>query len=120
MAVTAVGRLKKCEPRKVEMRLNDMARRNSPKGRQSRRAHQPTAGAPIMNHSTINSHRDAGYELRFQSLFNEGRAYTFPCDAGGHVDLDSLSERARINYFYARTVIGREFSMPAVRPSLTH
>jgi hypothetical protein len=34
------------------------------------------------------------------------------------VDLDTLSGRARLNYLYARTVIGREFSMPAVRPTL--
>ena len=59
----------------------------------------------------------AHYELRFCSLFHEGRAYAFPCDADGHVNLDALSDRARSNYFYARTVIGREVSMPAVRPS---
>jgi hypothetical protein len=56
----------------------------------------------------------ARYELRFVSLFNEGRALAFPCDAQGQVDLDALSERAKTNYFYARTVIGREFSVPAV------
>ena len=56
-----------------------------------------------------------GYELRFQSLFDEGRAYAFPCDAAGRVDLDALSDRARQNYLYARTVVGREFSMPAVQ-----
>lgn len=55
------------------------------------------------------------YELRFASLFDEGRGLAFPCDAEGHVDLDALSSRARLNYLYARTVIGREFSMPAVR-----
>jgi hypothetical protein len=55
-----------------------------------------------------------GYQLRFQSLFNEGRALAFPCDAAGHVDMDALSERARYNYLYARTVIGREFATPAV------
>jgi len=54
------------------------------------------------------------YELRFQSLFHEGRGYAFPCDEAGHVDLDALSERARLSYFYARTVIGREFLTPAV------
>ncbi len=59
----------------------------------------------------------AGYELRFHSLFQEGRAYAFPCDAQGHVDLDALSERARLNYLYARAVVGRELSTPAVRPS---
>lgn len=58
------------------------------------------------------------FELRFQSLFNEGRALAFPCDAAGHVDIDSLSPHARCNYFYARTVIGRDFAMPAVM--LTH
>ena len=59
-----------------------------------------------------------GYELRFQSLFQEGRALAFPCDAAGHVDLDALSERARHNYLYARTVVGREFATPAVQPTL--
>ena len=55
------------------------------------------------------------YEMRFRSLFQEGRAYAFPCDADGRVDIDSLSDSARNNYFYARTVIGRELSMPAVQ-----
>ena len=54
------------------------------------------------------------YVLRFQSLFNEGRAYAFPCDASGNVDMDALSERARDNYLYARAVIGREVAVPAV------
>jgi len=55
------------------------------------------------------------YELRFRSLFNEGRAFAFPCDAAGRVDMDALTERARHNYFYVRTVIGREFATPDVR-----
>ncbi len=57
------------------------------------------------------------FELRFQSLFSEGRALAFPCDGGGHVELDRLSERARTNYFYARAVVGREFAVPVVRPA---
>jgi hypothetical protein len=56
------------------------------------------------------------FELRFQSLFDEGRGLAFECDAAGRVSIDSLSERARTNYFYARTVIGREFAMPRVEP----
>lgn len=60
------------------------------------------------------------YELRFQSLFDEGRGLAFECDAGGHVDLDRMSERARANYFYARTVIGREFAIPRVEPRVVH
>ena len=63
---------------------------------------------------------DGSYELSFHSLFSEGRGYAFPCDAAGHVDIDALSFRARQNYFYARTVIGREVSMPAVQPSALH
>ena len=56
------------------------------------------------------------FELRFQSLFNSGRGYAFPCDSTGHVDLNELSEHARNNYFYARAVVGRELATPAVRP----
>ena len=54
------------------------------------------------------------FELRFESLFNPGRAMAFPCDERGCVELDSLTERARKNYFYARAVVGREFATPAV------
>jgi hypothetical protein len=57
------------------------------------------------------------FELRFQSLFNEGRALAFPCDSAGRVDMDTLTERARHNYLYARTVVGREFATPAVQPA---
>ena len=64
----------------------------------------------------LQAHRDA-YELRFRSLFNEGRALAFPCDAAGHVDMDSMTEKALNNYLYARTVIGREFALPSVLPS---
>ncbi len=69
-----------------------------------------TAPAPL----SASSLDAQDYHLRFQSLFNEGRALVFPCDAAGHVDMDALSERARHNYLYARTVIGREFATPAV------
>ena len=60
------------------------------------------------------------YQLRFQSLFDEGRGYAFPCDARGQVDMDSLGDRLRNSYLYARTLIGREFAMPAVLLSAAH
>lgn len=60
--------------------------------------------------------RRCAYELLFRSLFDEGRGYAFPCDADGHVDIDALSERARNNYFFARALIGRDVSLPRVRP----
>ena len=32
-------------------------------------------------------------------------------------DLDSLSERGRCNYLFARAMVGREFATPSVRPA---
>ena len=64
--------------------------------------------------SQTNVNRQIAYVLRFESLFDGGRALAFECDAGGRVDLDSLSERAKLNYLYARTVIGRDFATPFV------
>lgn len=60
------------------------------------------------------------FQLRFQSLFKQGRAFAFPCDAKGQVDLDHMSERARNNYFYARAMVGRELTMPAVETTVLH
>lgn len=73
-----------------------------------------------MNVSPTLAINGGDYELRFRSLFDEGRGFAFPCDAAGHVNMDTLSDRARQNYLYARTVIGRELSMPAVQRSAAH
>lgn len=64
-----------------------------------------------MNHPAC-----AQYELRYQPLGDSGRCFAFPCDRGGQVDLDSLSDRARLDYLYARAVVGRELAPPAVVP----
>lgn len=64
----------------------------------------------------MNSH----FELRFDSLFVSGRGFAFPCDPKGQVDLDRMSEKARNNYFYARAMVGRELSVPAVVPATLH
>ncbi|HSC62171.1 MAG TPA: hypothetical protein VLD35_00940 [Caldimonas sp.] len=72
-----------------------------------------------MNASAIHQ-PNAAYELRFRSLFKPGRGLSFDCDSSGNVDLDSLSPRARDNYLYARTVIGREFFIPVVQPCNLH
>lgn len=55
------------------------------------------------------------FELRFQSLFDAGKALAFPCDAHGRVQLDQLSERALDNYLFARAVVGREYATPELR-----
>jgi hypothetical protein len=60
------------------------------------------------------------FQLRFQSLFDSGRGFAFPCDPAGHVNIDSLSERARNNYFFARAMVGRELSVPAVEAVTLH
>jgi hypothetical protein len=73
-----------------------------------------------MNTPPMPASAPSHYELRFQSLYDAGRAYAFPCDAAGHVDMDALSSTARDNYLYARTVVGREFSIPAVMVSAAH
>ena len=54
------------------------------------------------------------FELLFPSLFDPGRALSFPCDATGKVVLDDLSDRGRTNYLFARAVIGRDFGVPEV------
>ena len=44
------------------------------------------------------------------------RAYAFPCDAQGHVNIDELTDRSRTNYFFARAAVGTELSAPIVLP----
>jgi len=65
----------------------------------------------------MNDSMQPQFELRFQSLFDSGRGFAFPCDPQGQVDLDGLSNRARNNYLYARAMVGRELAVPAVRCS---
>jgi hypothetical protein len=55
------------------------------------------------------------YEIRYRSLLDPEHALSFPCDDRGRVDLDALGERTRLDYFYARTVVGREFALPTLR-----
>jgi hypothetical protein len=56
----------------------------------------------------------AAYELRFRSLFSEGRAIAVPCDACGHVAIDQLTERLRNAYFGARKLVGAEYAFPVL------
>jgi hypothetical protein len=54
------------------------------------------------------------HEIRFANLFRDGTALAFPCDCRGCVDIDSLSDRARNNYLFARAMVGRDFAVPVV------
>jgi len=78
------------------------------------------ANGPVQWRSQMIDSSQPQFELRFQSLFDSGRGYAFPCDGAGHVDLDGLSERARNNYLYARAMVGRELAVPAMRPCDLH
>ena len=60
------------------------------------------------------------FQLCFRSLFNSGRGFAFPCDPQGRVDMDRLSARARNNYLFARAMVGRELSCPAVEAVTIH
>jgi len=68
-----------------------------------------------MNSMPARPHAVSFFVLRFESLVHPGRGLAFPCDAKGHVNLDTLSEAARRNYLYARAVMGREFHLPMVQ-----
>jgi hypothetical protein len=76
------------------------------------------ATCPQAKESDMNESRSHAHQLCFRSLFNSGRGFAFPCDPTGHVDLDSMSERARNNYFFARAMVGRELAVPAVETTL--
>jgi hypothetical protein len=62
--------------------------------------------------------RPAEFSILFPSLFREGRALAFPCTADGQVVLDSLSERARHNYLFARAMVGKDYGWPRVQRRL--
>lgn len=56
------------------------------------------------------------FELRFDSLHHSGRSLRFPCDGGGAIELDTLGDRARDNYLFARATMGRLYAFPTVQP----
>jgi hypothetical protein len=75
--------------------------------------HEDTAMHAARNSSAAQS----AFELRFPSLSGTGRALSFPCDASGSVQMDSLSERALNNYLLARALTGRDYGWPSVQAS---
>jgi hypothetical protein len=60
------------------------------------------------------------FELRFASLSTSGRAFSFPCDSHGNVDIDRLPERLRTNYLFARASVGFELCYPVVCRNSLH
>ena len=67
-----------------------------------------------------NTSSGGAFELRLRSLFHEGRALAFPCDAGGQVDVERLSPRAREYFVRAIAAVGRDYALPAVELRALH
>ncbi len=55
------------------------------------------------------------HALRFQSLYNLGRGFAFPCDSAGNIDFSQLSEKARVNYNFAMNEVGHSLAIPFVQ-----
>lgn len=56
------------------------------------------------------------FELRFARLAAPGRAFAFPCDSCGNVDIDQLPDTLRTSYLFARASVGFELYHPVVCP----
>ena len=56
----------------------------------------------------------ATHYLFFGGLFPTVHSLLFPCDSGGHVEMDEMSEHARENYLFARAVVGCDYRVPVV------
>lgn len=54
--------------------------------------------------------------LHFEPLTAGEAGLDVPCDPQGRVGLDALTDKLRNDYFFARTLIGRLFAAPTVRP----
>lgn len=65
-----------------------------------------------MSHPTLQA--ATGFEVRYLPLTAGHHSLSFPCDGGGHVDLNALSKRALSDYLFARALVGRVFSPPQI------
>lgn len=57
------------------------------------------------------------FELRFGSLHDPGRGFSFPCDADGRVATERLSAPLRQSYLRVLHLVGREFAPPVLAPA---
>lgn len=54
------------------------------------------------------------FELRYIPLRADVPTAAFPCDCEGRVQLDALTERERLEYLFARAVVGFHYARPVV------
>jgi hypothetical protein len=60
------------------------------------------------------------FEIRYVPLTGPWPLLAFPCDATGSVPLDSLPDKVRNDYFFARVVAGNAYAAPAIARCDTH
>jgi len=60
----------------------------------------------------------ARHQLCFRPLAGAASPLSFRCDAAGNVDLDALDRRERLEYLYARAMVGRDFVRPCIVAAL--
>jgi len=58
---------------------------------------------------------EARLALRFVPRGRGVRCLTFACNAEGHVEMDRLSERERVDYLFARALRGRDYRLDVVK-----
>ena len=52
--------------------------------------------------------------LHFEAIAAGCRGYVFPCDASGQVEIDRLSDRERVDFLFARHLVGLRFQRQLV------
>ena len=67
-----------------------------------------------MSTASLSDLQSRQFQIRFAYLPQGGRAMAFPCDDEGRLNLDEPSESARCNYFFARAMVGREYTTPCI------
>jgi hypothetical protein len=56
----------------------------------------------------------ACHELRFVSLFDSGRGFSFPCEADGRIAYEQMTPAVQASYLRARSMVGWELTAPVV------
>ena len=54
------------------------------------------------------------HTLRFEAIAAGCRGYVFPCNPSGQVEIDCLSDRERVDFLFARHLVGLRFQRPLV------
>ncbi len=73
-----------------------------------------------MRRDSAQASPDFSHALHYLALVDGHRCYDFPCDVTGRVELDRLSDEQRIDFLYAKHLVGLEFRSPCVEHIAGH